>query len=325
MNAVATVAPPAPLTPASLATPKLRPLRWFIAAPARMALDPGLSHAAFRLALILLHYESADRGCYPSQETLAAHMGCSLDTVQRYTTELERYGFLTREKRRGNSAHPRNHYKLEPAYEPPVPHNSIESTGELEQQNAPRRRPPSPRTLRSHRDAEVTAPVRLLSGSEAPGIAAPVRPEVAAPGPKTEPHGCGTIKIQLINNQKQQDAAAALVGSIEHRHAIEAGLVDEGFVHEDAIRWASELGDLEAADVIAAACIMRTKHAYRNGKVRSAPAYIRRLVCAQVALTHRPPLMIDPENLDDAMLAKPVTLTGANAALAAEFAAEGIP
>jgi len=122
---------------------KRQGLRWFVRAPARMALDPGLSAVAFRLGTVLLHYEG-ELGCFPSQERLSDDLGISVDSVQRYLRELELYGFLVVEKR-GR----RNNYRLEPIYEAPIGHDTIEETGQLEIENQPKRQPPSPRTLRS--------------------------------------------------------------------------------------------------------------------------------------------------------------------------------
>ena len=222
---------------------KRRPLRWFVAMPARMALDPGLSSNAFRLASLLLHYEG-DRGCFPSQGRLAEDLGTSLDSVQRYLRELELYGFLAREKRRGFP----NRYVLAPVYEPPIRHGSLEETGDLEVENRPKRRPPAPRALRvpkarseasvpggvpvgsiddrrASRDAartevaapvrlrdepvldEVTAPVRPLQPVEATEPAAPVRHEATATGPEHQPHRCGTNKIPSYQELNQQHRA----------------------------------------------------------------------------------------------------------------------
>jgi hypothetical protein len=218
---------------------KRRPLRWFVPMPARMALDPGLSNAAFRLATLLLHYEG-DRGCFPSQSRLATDLGISLDSVQRYLRELELYGFLAREKRRGVA----NRYQLAPVYEQPIRHGSIEETGGLEIENAPRRRPPAPRDLRvrkapaptpkltapaSMKDARarrteapvngVAAPVRLEDDSheipvaasmrlphesKADVVAASLRPAQAANHPSNEPHTCGPTKIVLKEKPPHQ-------------------------------------------------------------------------------------------------------------------------
>lgn len=227
------VSPVAVAVPAR--TAKRQGLRWFVRAPARMALDRGVSAVAFRLATVLLHYEG-ELGCFPSQERLSDDLGISVDSVQRYLRELELYGFLVVEKR-GR----RNNYRLEPLYEAPVGHGSIEETGQLEVENQPKRERPSPRSLRSRPlvakaaakappqsaapvrpigdsslRAELAARVRPIKASGRAPSTAPVRPVNAAPQrPKTieAPHGCGTNKNQLyIENQHQQDASRANVG-----------------------------------------------------------------------------------------------------------------
>ncbi|MGH7747110.1 MAG: helix-turn-helix domain-containing protein, partial [Candidatus Dormibacteria bacterium] len=147
----------------SLSPAKRQALRWFIRAPARMALDPGLSHPAFRLASLLLHYEG-ELGCFPSQERLSKNLNLSLDSVQRYLRELELYGFLVREKR-GR----RTNYSLEPLYEAPIGHGSLEETGQLEVENLAKRRPPSPRTLR-RRVSDLERPQRPVTLKAIAGI-----------------------------------------------------------------------------------------------------------------------------------------------------------
>ena len=229
------------LSPVAVAVPtrsaKRQGLRWFVRAPARMALDRGISAVAFRLATVLLHYEG-ELGCFPSQERLSDDLGISVDSVQRYLRELELYGFLVVEKR-GR----RNNYRLEPLYDAPIGHGSIEETGQLEVENQPKREPPSPRSLRprplvakaaakappqsaapvrsigdSSLRAELAARVRPIEASDRAPSTAPVRPVNAAPQrPKTieAPHGCGTNKNQShIENQNQQDASKANVGEV---------------------------------------------------------------------------------------------------------------
>jgi len=200
-----------------------------------MALDRGVSAVAFRLATVLLHYEG-ELGCFPSQERLSDDLGISVDSVQRYLRELELYGFLVVEKR-GR----RNNYRLEPLYEAPIGHGSIEETGQLEVENQPKRQPPSPRSLRSRpliakpakeapprsaapvrstgnsrSSAQLAAPVRSIEAADRPPSAVLVRSVNAAPlRPKVveAPHECGTNKNHSnIENQHQQDAGQANVG-----------------------------------------------------------------------------------------------------------------
>ena len=178
-----------------------------------MALDRGLSAVAFRLGTVLLHYEG-ELGCFPSQERLSDDLGLSVDSVQRYLRELELYGFLVVEKR-GR----RNNYRLEPVYEAPIGHGSIEETGQLEVENQQKRQPPSPRTLRSRSVAttqsednpsQQAAPVRPIEQCISPGLlAGAVRPVNAAPlrhDANERPHQCGTNKNQSNKqNQHQQE------------------------------------------------------------------------------------------------------------------------
>ena len=214
------------LSPVVVAVParsaKRQGLRWFVRAPARMALDRGLSAVAFRLGTVLLHYEG-ELGCFPSQERLSDDLGISVDSVQRYLRELELYGFLVVEKR-GR----RNNYRLEPVYEAPIRHGSIEETGQLEVENQQKRQPPSPRTLRSRTaiatraagdTSQKTAPVRSNGRSSSQGKlaalvrsvnAAPLRPEVIE-----RPHLCGTNKNQSnTENKHQQDRTVTDVGKL---------------------------------------------------------------------------------------------------------------
>jgi len=227
------------LSPIAAARPaqsaKRQGLRWFVRAPARMALDRGVSAVAFRLATVLLHYEG-ELGCFPSQERLSKDLGISVDSVQRYLRELELYGFLVVEKR-GR----RNNYRLEPLYEAPIGHGSIEETGQLEVENSPERQPPSPRSLRSRplltkvteeAPTQSAAPVRsfdeiklrtrlaarvrpIETPHRAP-LTAPMRPVDAAPlRPKgvEAPHECGTNKNHPNKkNQHEQDASEQNVG-----------------------------------------------------------------------------------------------------------------
>jgi biotin operon repressor len=179
---------------------KRQGLRWFVRAPARMALDSGLSAVAFRLATVLLHYEG-ELGCFPSQERLSTDLGISVDSVQRYLRELELYGFLIVEKR-GR----RNNYRLEPIYEAPIGHGSIEETGQLEVENLPKRRPPQPRSLRARTPVETAkisasehaAPVRSIThGTSGSQIAAPVR-SIGTPDVGSVPWSGDSLTLRRI-------------------------------------------------------------------------------------------------------------------------------
>lgn len=122
-------------------------LRWFAPIPVAMAFDSSLSSDALRLAVLLLHYDGPE-GCFPRVETLMRDLAASKNKVLRLIEELERYRFLTREKRGRN-----NRYRLHPIYEPPIRQDAIEATGQLEVENASRPRPPKRNDLHRKRAA----------------------------------------------------------------------------------------------------------------------------------------------------------------------------
>ena len=111
------------------------PMRWFAPLPVAMLLDAGLSSDAKVLAGILLHYDGPT-GCRPKVESLMRDLAASKNKILRILEELERYGFLVRERRGRN-----NIYRLRPVYERPIRRDSFEATGDLSLQNAPRPRP----------------------------------------------------------------------------------------------------------------------------------------------------------------------------------------
>jgi len=173
--------------------------------PVAMLLDPSLSSDAKVLAGILLHYDGP-RGCIPKIESLTRDMNTSKHTVFRLLEELERYGFLRR-NRRGR----RNAYTLFPVYEKPVRPDDILATGELSIENNARLTPPPRKTLRKPRadptlpldverqtpacitpidrarslaDKTAAGPITGVNHSPAPPTeqVAPVRPNGAIPG-----------------------------------------------------------------------------------------------------------------------------------------------
>jgi biotin operon repressor len=180
-----------------------------------MALDPGLSHAAFRLAAVLMHYEG-EQGCFPSQQRLAEHLGISLDSVQRYLRELELYGFLIRERRYRKT----NRYTLVPVYEPPLAHGSFETTGSLEIQNDELRRPPSPRTLRRSKVKATTIaapsgapPVSLDDARQVRGAptCSPLQRDTAPVRPLNLQRGAAdTAPVRLVKPPEHSDVAAPM-------------------------------------------------------------------------------------------------------------------
>jgi hypothetical protein len=133
-------------------------LRWFVPTPVAMLLDPSLSSDGKVLAGILLHY-NGPHGCHPKVATLMRDMNASKNKVLRLLEELERYGFLTRDRRGRN-----NTYCLRPVYERPIRADSFEATGQLQALDAPRPRPAKRNTLHkpcaapSERAKQTTVP-----------------------------------------------------------------------------------------------------------------------------------------------------------------------
>jgi hypothetical protein len=100
-----------------------------------MLLDSSISNDAKVLAGILIHY-NGPAGCYPKVETLMRDLNTSKRTTLRLLEELERYGFLSRDRHGRN-----NRYNLRPVYERPLRPDSFEATGQLATENAKRPRP----------------------------------------------------------------------------------------------------------------------------------------------------------------------------------------
>jgi hypothetical protein len=127
--------------------------RWFSPVPVAMLLDSSISNDAKVLAGILIHY-NGPAGCYPKVETLMRDLNSSKSTTLRLLEELERYGFLVRDRRGRN-----NRYDLRPVYERPLRPDSFEATGQLAAQNAERPRPERRSALRKKRTApQLPAP-----------------------------------------------------------------------------------------------------------------------------------------------------------------------
>lgn len=298
------------------------PLRWFSPLPVALLKDPSIAAEAKVLAGLLLHYDGP-KGCYPRIESLMRDLGVSKHTVIRLLEELERYGFLTREKRGRN-----NYYHLTPAYVPPARPDDIALTGELRIENA---RPPKPvkrTTLHKRRPepvlppiAEKVAPVQLipighrerepkkvpsvqpisggdveqigsmdatLSAVRQAGLVAPVRPIKVARVQQLAAnrlHGCDP---DITNNQRstknQQQQETAAVSSKTDKPTAELALINEGVSPEDAVRWAFDLVGLSPDDIRAALKIMRAKPAYRRREIDRPGAYMRTLCKTQVHL-----------------------------------------
>lgn len=127
-------------------------LSWFAAIPVAMLLDPTISAEAIRLAGILLHYDGP-RGCTPKIQSLTRDLAVSRDTIFRLLEELERYGFLTRQKCGRN-----NSYRLHALYDQPVRPDDIRSTRQLAIENVPPRRPIPRKSLRKARATSAQEP-----------------------------------------------------------------------------------------------------------------------------------------------------------------------
>ncbi len=169
-----------------------------------MLLDPSLSNDAKVLAGILLHYDGP-RGCIPKIDSLTRDMNTSKHTVFRLLEELERYGFLRR-NRRGR----RNEYKLFPVYEKPVRPDDILATGELSIQNSTRRKPAPRRTLRKPR-----ADLKLAIETEPESLAS-VRPiDTAASVANSK-----TITPAASRNDHITSAAQEIVARVRPNHRI---------------------------------------------------------------------------------------------------------
>ena len=222
-----------------------------------MAFDSGLSAIAYRLASLLLHYEG-DRGCFPSQARLSKDLGMSEDSVSRYLRELELYGFLAREKHNGFH----NKYNLAPLYEPPIGHGSIEETGQLEIENAPKRRPPASGSLRVPRpDPELPfralAPVKPIGAARSrrrkaestPAIdvhdvpqepPAPMRVVTSNVSLSTDDEPPATVRVVTSNVSLSTDGEPPAPVRVDHPHGCGSNKNNEEKNHQH-----QELGRLE--------------------------------------------------------------------------------
>ena len=79
--------------------------KWNPMVPSALLRDPSLDSDCKVLAALLLDYARTNEECFPSEETLAAHMGCSVDKVQRHIRHLREKVRLDvkRANRRGNN------------------------------------------------------------------------------------------------------------------------------------------------------------------------------------------------------------------------------
>lgn len=316
-NAERRTTAPAPI---AMGRARTAPLRWFSPMPVAMLKDPSISAEAKVLAGVLLHYDG-DKGCYPRIDSLMTDLNVSKHTVIRLLEELERYGFLKREKRGRN-----NFYHLTPAYVPPARPTDITLTGELAVQNTPPPKPVKRKTLHKRRPdpmlplaAEKVAPVQpipLRRSVEVKKQVASVQPIGAGDGnaiggtgatqngagadervapvqlgrvprvqrdPSNRLHGCDPdITKNPISSNNQQQQESAVAESYTDQAAIELALINQAVAHEDAVRWAIDLEGIPLPDILVALKIMRTKPAYRRREIDRPGAYMRTLCKTQV-------------------------------------------
>ena len=280
------------------------PLRWFAAMPIALLKDPSVAAESKVLAGLLLSYDGP-RGCFPKISSLMKDTGSSKHTVIRSLEELERYGFLTRERRGRN-----NIYHLTPAYVQPARPDDIALTGELAIENARPAKPVKRKLLHNRRpdpvlplDTKQVAPeqpIPIRGQTSASKRVAPVQPIVEAAGHESVASGQpgvvasvqrvtanglhrSNLDISDIQNrnyiQQQQDAAAS---EKPNRSTIELVLITAGVAPQDAVPWAMDLEGLDTNDVLAALKIMRAKPAYRRREISRPGAYMRVLINTQV-------------------------------------------
>lgn len=288
--------------------------------PIALLKDPAVAAESKVLAGLLISYDGP-KGCFPKISSLMADLGTSKHTVIRSLEELERYGFLTREKRGRN-----NTYHLTPAYVPPARPDDITLTGRLAAENAPAAKPVKRKTLHNRRPdptlplaLEKVAPeqpIPITRGKRGPKQVALVQPiatgDLAAKGSigatyigenqaeLVAPEQPGLValvqpvaknrlhrsnldinKNQTISNIQQQQDDAAALSKPD-RTTIEGALIAESVAPEDAIPWAIDLVGLNLDDILAALKLLRAKPAYRRREIARPGAYMHTLVNTQV-------------------------------------------
>jgi hypothetical protein len=171
--------------------PRTAPLRWFVQMPIAMLKDTSIAADSKVLAGLLLHYDGP-KGCFPRIDSLVKDLGVSKYTIIRSLEELERYGFLTREKRGRN-----NIYHLTPAYVPPARPHDITLTGELDVENRAPAKPVKRKTLHKRRpDPELplaskkVSPVQPIASRRAAREKKPVAPVRPITGSDLLPTDC---------------------------------------------------------------------------------------------------------------------------------------
>ena len=288
-----------------------KPIKWFVPIPAALMCDPTVSSNAKVIASILLHYEGR-KGCFPKQDTLSKHLGCSVDTIQRCLNELHRYGFLEIEQ---HAIGRRNAYTLKPEYTAPERLNSFagdsltkEITSDIERRPLPRRA----LVKRLKSGQKYTASVRSISTVEKsvdlealnPKNTASMRPIVTdttetAPMRPTctasmrsegtnAPHQSGIISNNQSNQKEDSNNAVAAflengteeptdLNSIEYLEHTLRGTV--GVSDFYASRISRDLFGVERNDLIVSAVkrmVVRPK--WRAGQIKNVSGYVRSLL-----------------------------------------------
>jgi hypothetical protein len=311
------------LTPAAAPAGEQRarttPLRWFSAMPIALLKDPSVAAESKVLAGLLIAYDGP-KGCFPKISSLMKDLGASKHTVIRSLEELERYGFLKRQKRGRN-----NVYHLTPAYVQPARPDDIALTGELAIENARPMKPVKRKTLHNRRpdptlplDVQQVAPVQPIPiqrgkrrpervasvqpivganldetssagatfhGNSSGESVAPEQPGFVAPVQPVEPNRLHRSNLDITKNQdviyiQQQQEAAADASTTKAE--VELALINAGVVPEDAVPWAMDLDGISINDILSALTIMRSKPAYRRREIARPGAYMRVLVNTQV-------------------------------------------
>jgi hypothetical protein len=272
--------------------------------PIALLKDPSIAAESKVLAGLLISYQGP-MGCFPKISSLMKDLGVSKHTVIRCLEELERYGFLTRERRGRN-----NIYNLTPAYVQPTRPDDITITGELSIENERPAKPVKRKTLHKRRPdptlpltAQRVAPEQPISisrckdgikqvapvqpirnthademvSSEQPGHVAPMLPD---PADRLHESNLDITEIQTRNYIQQQQNAAA--GEKPNRATIEYALIEAGVAPIDAVTWAIDLDGLDLPDIRDALKIMRAKPAYRRREIDRPGAYMRVLAKTQV-------------------------------------------
>lgn len=243
----------------------------------------------------------------------------------RSLEELERYGFLKREKRGRN-----NTYHLTPAYVQPARPDDITLTGGLTVENAPPAKPVKRKTLhnrrpdptlplaveqvapeqpipisRGTRGSKRVAPVQPISPvvnhetgcTDAPyfedsavELVASEQPGLVAPVLPNALDRLHQSNLDITNNQilidNQQQQEAAADENTTTKAEVELILINAFVAPDEAVRWASDLIGLAPNDIRDALSIMRAKPAYLRREIARPGAYMRTL-CKTAVINER--------------------------------------